>query len=167
MPTKANLPMFTRIHPLDVTLFFEDRPYMLGETINLRLELTATGDVEVREARVDLVREERWTEVFTMLVPVHRPMPGIRGAAPISIPMVPKQVTDRHRGTYVHSSIVFLRDTRLPPGTMRSYSASLEIRPEISLNAVEATERWRLVTALDVARARDITRKYTIKVTRA
>ena len=159
--------MFTRIHPLDVKLVFEDRPYMLGEAINLRLELTARGDVEVREGRVELVREERWTEVFTILVPVHRPMPGIRGASPNSIPMVPKRVTNRSRGTYVHSSAVFLRDTRLTSGTMRSYSASLEIRPEISLNALEATERWRLVTALDVARARDITRKYAIKVTRA
>ena len=159
--------MFTRIHSLDVKLVFEDRPYMLGEAINLRLELTARGDVEVREGRVELVREERWTEVFTILVPVHRPMPGMRWATPGSIPMFSKRVTNRRRGTYVHSSVVFLRDTRLPSGTKRSYSASLEIQPEISLNAVEATERWRLVTALDVARARDITRKYTIKLTRA
>ena len=62
--------MVSRLRPLDVNLVFEDRPYKLGETINLTMELTPRGDVEVREGRVDLMCEERWQEVSTVMVPV-------------------------------------------------------------------------------------------------
>ena len=152
----------SRLSPLDVKLFFEDRPYKLGETIDLTTELDARGDVDVREGRVDLLCEERWTEIYTVMVPVTLRSSGRRL---MTSPKVPKRVTKAHRETYVHSSIIFLQNTRLEATTRGSYRASLEIEPESPPNAAEATVRWRLVAAIDVARARDIKIRRAVKVT--
>ena len=154
----------SRLRPLDVKLIFEDRPYKLGETIDLTAELDARSDVEVREGRVDLVCEERWKEIYTVMVPVARPLSSERGAVYVP-PKVPKQVTKEFRETYVHSSVVFLQDTRLDSTTRGSYRASLEIEPEIPPHAAEATVRWKLVAAIDVTRARDIKTRRAVQVT--
>lgn len=97
----------SRIRPLDVKLIFEDRPYSLGETIELTTELDARGDVEVREGRVDLVCEERWREIYTIMVPAATRASQVGGTISIP-PKIPKQVNKEHRETYVHSSVVFL-----------------------------------------------------------
>ena len=52
--------MVFRLRPLDVILTFEDRSYKLGETISCDVELVAKADVEVREARIDLVCQVHW-----------------------------------------------------------------------------------------------------------
>ena len=46
--------MISLIRPLGVNLVFEDRPYSLGETVNVMVEVSARRDVEVREGRVEL-----------------------------------------------------------------------------------------------------------------
>ncbi|MCH9036204.1 MAG: hypothetical protein IH860_02650 [Chloroflexi bacterium] len=133
------------------------------------MELRAGRDVEVREGRVDLVCEERYTETYTIMV--HDPrtvraqyrMP--RGASLAPPPRIPKEVTKEHRETYVHSSAVFLQDTRLRSGATSRYNVRLEIQPEPPPHADRASLKWKLVTAVDVALARDITKKQTIKVT--
>ena len=92
---------FSRLRPLDVKLLFDDRPYMLGETIDVMLELSARGDIEVREARVDLVCEEYYVESFNVMVPdikTGRSGGGLYGGSTIAAgytptPMIPKQVT--------------------------------------------------------------------------
>lgn len=61
---------FSRIRPLDVKFLFDDLPYKLGETISVMLELSASNEIEVREARVDLVCEEHYTESYTVNVPI-------------------------------------------------------------------------------------------------
>ena len=162
----------SRIRPLDVKLIFEDRSYKLGETIDLVVELTPRGDVEVREGRVDLVCEEQWSENYTVMVAVQRsvaiPTMG-RGAPAVYLPTprVPKQVHKEHKETYTHSSVVFLQDTRLNSRTMDNYRAALEIQLDPPPHAGVATLRWRLVTTIDVARARDIKARYPVKVTLA
>ena len=58
------------------------RPYRLGETIKIMVELGANGDVEVREARVDLVCEENYLESYNVMVPdikIGRPVGGFLG----------------------------------------------------------------------------------------
>ena len=151
----------SRLRPLDLKLFFEDRPYKLGETIDITTELDARGDVEVREGRVDLVCEERWTEVYTVMVSGGRQP---RGAYQM-LPTVPKQVSKKHVETYVHSSVVFLQDTRLDSTTRGSYRARLEIEPESLPHAAEATVKWTLVATIDVARGRDIKTRRAVEVT--
>ena len=50
--------MVYKLKSLELGLDFEDRGYELGDTINVRVNLTPNGDVDVREARIDLVCEE-------------------------------------------------------------------------------------------------------------
>ena len=42
-------------------LAFEERSYALGDTVNVTVGLTPKMDVNVREARLELVWEGRWT----------------------------------------------------------------------------------------------------------
>ena len=150
---------------MDAELVFDDRPYELGEVVDLMVELRARGDVEVREGHVDLVCEMRWTQMYDVEVPAYRPMPSRRGSISESIPMVRRRGTEQRRENYVHKRVVFLQDTRLSSGTTQSYSARLEIPSELTPGEAEPIVRWRLVAAVDVARARDITKKQTIVVT--
>ena len=161
--------MITRIRPLDLNMAFEDCPYKLGETINVKVELRARGDVVVREGRVDLVCEERYPEVYTATVGgFHRP-PTTRGAfpvpTPVALPNVPKQVNKDHQETYIHSTAVFLQETPFGSGATGSYNAKLEIRPDPPPHAKQGTVKWTLVTAVDVAQARDVTKKRQLTVT--
>ncbi len=54
--------MVFKLKPLELSFDFEDRSYELGDTIDVRVNLTASGDVDVREARIDLVCEERFSQ---------------------------------------------------------------------------------------------------------
>ena len=157
--------MLNRLFPLGVKITFEDRPYGLGETVNISVELEPRRAQEVREGRIDLVCEERWTEVHTVRVQVNRPRVGsaIGGIEPTI--WVPKRVTESHRETYVHSSVVFLKDGRLQSGRVSRHNATLLILPNPPPNADKAALSWRLVTTVDVAGARDIKARRLVKVT--
>ena len=95
----------SRIRPLDVTLVCDDRQYKLGEAIDIVVELSARGDVEVREARVDLVCEEKYVETYNVMVPdikTGRSGGGLLGGTSIAVgytptPMIPKQVVKEHK----------------------------------------------------------------------
>lgn len=162
----------TRIRPLDVKLLFDDRPFKLGEAIDIVVELSARGDVEVREARVDLVCEEHYWDSYSVMVPdiqTGRSVGGFYGgmgtaAGYTPTPMIPKQVNKEIRETYVHSSVVFLTDTWLRPGVTDQYSIRLELGSEAPPHASTATIRWRLEMAADVARARDVKTRHKVKV---
>ncbi len=157
--------MISRIRPLNLNVTFEDRPYKLGETVNLVVELDARGDAEVREGRVDLVCEERYTEVYVRQFPATHGLAGRGSMGPsVRIPGYSKQVTERHRDTYVHSSVTFLKDTRLQSGTPAVFNVKLEIQLDPPPHATKGTVKWELVTSVDVAKARDVTKKHAIKV---
>ena len=161
--------MLSRLFPLGVKVSFEDRVYKLGETIDLTVELSPKRDMEVREGRVDLVCEEHWTEFSTVMVPVSRASRGeaasASGGRVLPEARIPKQVHEEHRESYVHSSVVFLEDTRLASGRTGSHNARLEIQPEPPPHALDGKVRWRLVTTTDVAGARDIKARRLVKVT--
>ena len=160
--------VITRIRPLDVKLLFDDRPYSLGEKIDVMVELSARGDVEVREARVDLMWEERYVESYTVMA---SDLANIKtqaragGGVYIPPPLIPKRVNKDVRETYVHSSVVFLTDTWLRAGATDRYNARVEIEPESPTHASIATIRWSLVMVVDVARARDIKKRQKVRVT--
>ena len=87
--------MVLRLRPLDVTLTFEDRMYKLGETISCQVELVAKADVDVREARIDLVCQVHWAESYTVMVPAVRGHPVVgqwsdRPAVFMCLPMFQK-----------------------------------------------------------------------------
>ena len=164
--------MVTRLFPLNVKVSVEDRSYRLGETINLTVELSPRRDMEVREARVDLVCEESWTESFSVMVPDRRAQraqaqlfrTSLVGTPP-PVPTIPKRVTKAHRESFVHSSGVFLENAQLRSGVAASYNLRLDIDTEPPPHADKATLSWRLKTTVDVAGARDITARRLLKVT--
>ncbi len=156
--------MVTRLRPVDMKLAYEDRPFKLGEKVDLVVELLPNRDVEVREGRVDLVCEERYTEVYTVMVTPRRSRPVISPAGVILPPRIPKQVTKEHRETYIHSSVLFLTDTRLRSGMPNRYTVTLEIESEPPPHTAQGTVKWSLVAALDVAHARDIKARRAVKV---
>ena len=51
--------MVYKFKPLELSLDFEDRDYELGDTVDVQVDLVPNGDVHVREARIDLVCEQR------------------------------------------------------------------------------------------------------------
>ena len=55
--------MVSRLFPLGINIAFEQRPYKLGETIHVTVELVPRRDIRVREVRVDLVCETRRIKV--------------------------------------------------------------------------------------------------------
>ena len=153
--------MVSRLFPVAIIFAFERRPYTLGETINLTVELVPRRDIEVREARVDLVCEVRYTEVTTVLVP---PLPSQRPRLPARTSTgVHKRVSQTYRDVYVQGSAVFLRDERLLWGRTSTYNVGLEISAERPPRKSDST-RWRLVTTVDVVGARRITARRTVNI---
>ena len=131
--------------------------------MDLTVELRINGDAEVKEARVDPVCEERWSETLTMLVPDIGPIGMARGASPPTPPLIRKQVNKRRQETYVHSSAVFLGDAKLRAGPV-NHSVALKIGDTPLRQPTDGMARWRLVARVDVVRARDVTARQPIQV---
>ena len=160
--------MVTRLRPLSIKLAFDKRPYQLGETIDVSVDLSAKGDIDVREGRVDLTCDLRYTEATTVMV---RPRGGGgRGGAVIASPAVAKQVTAEHEETHTQGSVVFLQDTQLLSGRTSAYTVRLEIPKELPANVAgsstrgRATLKWSVVASVDVAQARDVTASRAVNV---
>ena len=153
--------MVSILFPMGVIFAFERRSYKLGETINLVIELVPRRDIEVREARVDLVRYKRYTEVTTLLVP---PLPSrIPRGTNLRSMAESRYVGETHTDTDVHSSIVVVRNGRLSSGEATAYNVGLEIPPERPTHNSGRT-RWRLVATVDIVGARNVTARRLVKV---
>ena len=159
--------MFSRLRPLNVRLVFRDRVYRLGETISIVIELDARCDVVIREARVDLVCDQRWTDVSTVMVPETAGFAGTEFREPTwstANLRVPRQVTREHRESYVPCSAQFIDDARFDSGTTGSFGIKLEIPAELPPHAGKANMTWGLVAAVDVVRARDVSTWQAVNV---
>ncbi len=99
--------MVFKRHPLEMKLEFEDRAYDLGDTIDIQVNLSPNGDVDVREARVDLVCKQRYTRWSQPTVYVS----SSRGMGPIL--SASAGAADARIESFVHSSASFLEGTRL------------------------------------------------------
>ena len=153
--------MVSILFPMGIIITFEHRPYKLGETINLTVELVPRRDIEVREARVDLVRYTRYTELTTVLVP---PLPSRTPRLPATMSTaVHKRVSETYKESYLQGSAVFLQGGRLTSGRTSTYNVGLEIKPGRPTRQSDDT-RWRLVTTVDVAGARSVTARRTVNV---
>ena len=160
--------MVSRLLPLRADIQFEKGLYELGETVDLIVELTPRGDVEVRKGRVDLVCEVRYEQRYTVMARVSGLTSPHYGAVPpqgVSDEAKPRQFIEEHKKTYIRSSVVFLKKGQLRSGTVERYSTRLKIPPKPPPHARSATFlRWQIVAAIDIAQARDITKRRTIKV---
>ena len=112
--------MISRLRPLELTTSFQERTYRLGETIDLAIKLTPRIDCEIREGRVDLVVEERWTErsMMTYEKPILQTSGGARGGVTmqqIGTETVTKEIVRNTR----KSTRTAARRSWKPPGSMR------------------------------------------------
>ena len=155
--------MVSRFRPVEIEIDFEDRAYGLGETIELEVTLVPGRDVDVRLGRVDLVCEVRYTESFTVEVP----LPGYQGSG-YAVSSVSRQQNKKHEDTYVHGSVAFLTDTHLQSGRVHTYNSMLEISPEppphTGPQQEEAKVKWTLAATVDVVQGRDPKARRPVRV---
>ena len=163
--------MVHRLDPLDLGLDFNDRSYRLGETIDVRVEVTAKGRIAIRKAGVELVCDQKFAETYTVSGPGL--YSNTAGTAPR--PDISSQVGDERIESYVHSKKAFLSDLTLESGESRSLDVRLPIDPSPPrrLDDARALEDdaarswsfgWRLVVSVDVAGGRDAKLERDIKV---
>ena len=147
---------------MGINIAFARRPYKLGETIHLTVELVPRRDIRVREVRVDLVCEIRRIEVPNVLVP---PLASHSPGLPVilQVSLAPKRVSETYSDAYVQGSAVFLQGGRLLSGRTSRHNVGLKIQPELPTRQPNGT-RWRLVTTVDVVGARHITARRTVNV---
>ncbi|MDE2860876.1 MAG: hypothetical protein OYI31_08500 [Chloroflexota bacterium] len=153
--------------PVDVEVVFDERSYGLGDSIGVKVKLSARRDVEVREARLDLVCEEEFAESYTVSVPSGPPTDygspwgqfGVYRA-----PKVPKKVDRDAKESYVHSSALFLENAALGSGSVQQFSFDMHIGTEPPPRASVGKSRWWLEAVLDLARARDVRMRQSVKV---
>ena len=156
---------------------FDDRPYKLGETVDLTVELDPVGEVRVRRGILELVLEERLTELKMGRQMGVGGASALQGGAPVRttdyVPM--QQSTSTKSETRVHSSTEFLGESTLTPDGSNTYRTSLRIQPTPPKRLDEARERekdskssvsfhWTLVARLDVVRGRDLKTERPITV---
>ena len=169
--------MVYRLKPLEMSFEFENREYDLGDTIDIQVNLTPDGDIGVREARVNLVCEELYSRNKRGIVIPAGGSGLIQGGNTFkSTDYVPASSwVDQRTESYVHSSIVFLKDVTLPSGKPSSHSARLQIQPQPPTHLDEARElqrdaeaswtfKWRLVASVNVVRGRDQKRQRKVKM---
>ena len=170
--------MVYRLRPLQLEMDCGAGPYKLGDRIDLTVNLTPNADVDVREARVDLVCEQLYARSESSIQIGMGGSAAIQGGNPLTMTdYIPasldvKQVTE----SYVHSSVVFLKDARLSSGRTSTHPVRLGIERAAPRRLDEARElerdatsswtfKWRVVASVNVVRGRDPRRQRTVKVT--
>ena len=158
--------VLNRLYPLSVKLAFDDRPYRLGETIRVQVELAARRDVVVREARVDLVCEEDFVLSYTVMSPGRPSTSSHRnpGEGFVSPPMLRQRVKKEERESYVHSSAPLLDNATLQGDTSVQLAADLYINTQAPPRVSVARIEWRLEGVVDVVMARDVRVRYVVQV---
>ncbi len=156
----------SRLYPLDMNLTFDDRPYSLGETIRVLVELAPRRDVVVREARVDLVCEEDFVMSYTIMSPGRPSLSSHRtpGEVYVSPPLLRQRVKKEEREAYVHSSVPLLGETTLQRDTAVQYEVDLFINTQSPPRVSVARIEWRLEGFVDVVMARDTRARYGVQV---
>ena len=156
----------SRLYPLDMNLAFDDRPYSLGETIRVLVELAPRRDVVVREARVDLVCEEDFVMSYTIMSPGRPSLSSHRtpGEVYVSPPLLRQRVKKEEREAYVHSSVPLLGETTLQRDTAVQYEVDLFINTQSPPRVSVAKIEWRLEGFVDVVMARDTRARYGVQV---
>ena len=160
--------MVYKFKPLELTFEFEQRWYDLGETIDIQLNLKPNGEVDIREARVDLICEEIHTRNQSGI------SMGSGGASSIaggsfarSNDYVPTTTSvNQTKESYVHSSVVFLKDKTLNNNDLIVHTAKLKIEQQLPPHFEDAkalvrnseeswTFKWKLVASVNIVRGRD------------
>ena len=155
--------MVSRFRPLDAEVAFEERSYALGDTVDVTVGLTPKSDVNVREARLELVWEGRWTSSsFVAAEATHSTRHFAQAGAAFGAPATSTRGTKVRRERYVHSNVVFLSDLGLKEGVRATHRVGLHLQPQLPRQVTGASKRdraqttWSLVLTVDIVGARDV-----------
>ena len=162
--------MISRLNPVRINIEFSEKTYRLGDTVSLRVDITADTDVTVRKARIGMECQTRYTKRRLGLSKkdaVNRGGPDmiLLGAAPR---MITESVEVEQSDTY--DGPAFLTNQRLQAGSHHSSGIQLELPPELGRNGASAQSMtrpifsWRVVVTADVRLARDVTESAPIDI---
>ncbi len=162
--------MVSRLNPVRINISFPRKTYRLGDAVDMRVDITADTDVTVREARIGMECQIRYTERRSGISrrdAINRGSVGaiIPGTAP---QMITESVEVELSDTYPAQT--FLTDRRLQAGRLHSGAVRLEIPSELGRNAKYARSMarpvfwWRVVVTADISLARDVTESRQIDV---
>ena len=157
--------MISRLRPIDVSVSFDDRDYKLGESIDATIDMKPNRDCLVREGRVDIVLEERWTEEYTFSD--EQPIISATadsGAGQAGTETITKEVKKKHRETSIYGMVTFLQDEELTSGREVTRKVRVNIKPDRPAHAREGATSWWLQTVIDVAGARDVKPRHKVKI---
>ena len=135
---------------MKVAFRFKDRIYNFGESITLIVDIESRRDVVVREARIELLCDERHVESYAG-VEILEPPAGLisprRKGPPVMV--VPRRHVTETRNMYVHSATVFIEDKQMEQKTRFQRKVYLEIERKPLSGIADSDVRWTLVTKID------------------
>ncbi len=160
--------MVSRLNPVEIRISFPNKTYRLGDTVSLRVDMTADIDVTVREARISIECDIRYTE---MRLGISRGDAVNRGPAVIP-DTAPRTITESVEVELsdTYPAQTFLTHQRLQVGRMNSAAVRFQIPSELARNGAYAQSMarpafsWRVVVTADISLARDVTESKPIEV---
>ena len=161
--------MLHRMLPLELSLEFESRPYTLGETIEVVVEMQPSADIQVRSGRLDLVCEEHYTQRGVSFVPDFYATDRV-------ISGQTSHVAQERKEQFAHSTVQFMEETRLTGGATATRRVSLFVETTLPPHFEESlalerdassawTFNWTLLATVDVAMGRDAQVEREVKIT--
>ena len=158
--------MVSRLNPVRINISFPKKTYGLGDTVSVRVDMTADTDVTVREARIGIECQVRYTEMRSGSTRRRGATDeGFLGARPQTITTsIEVETSDTHHGP------AFLTNRRLQAGRANNSDVRLQIPSKLGRNGAyaQSTARpafsWRVVVTGDVSLARDVTESRPIDI---
>ena len=170
--------MVYKLDPLEVTLEFKRRQYLLGDSVDATITLAPSSDIVIRGASLSLVVEGRRTQVRTQKTMGPGGARDLQGrnrhTTTDHIPM--QQTIEEEPYTEVCYSETFLDSTSMREGSPSRHRVALEVGPSLPRPTLEARElqhdsnsslsleRWWIEVKVDVARGRDATVRHKIDI---
>ena len=149
--------------PLRIRMDFENRPYALGDSIEVMVELDPRRDLEVIEGRVDLVSQQRYTMTHIRQVSIGRPSGMLKQGPPSQITH-PKREIHEYTEEYQHSSFEFARSAPLRAKVKTEY----RIRLKIDLKPpphTQGTLTWSLTATCELGDEESVSESRSVTVT--
>ena len=162
--------MMFRLNPVRINISFPKKTYSLGDTVDVRVDMTADTDVTVRKARIGMECQIRYTK---RRLGISRRDALTRGwPDAILLGTAPQMITEsvEVEQSDIYDGPAFLTNQRLRAG--RHHGSSIRLKLPSGLgrdgayaqNTARPTFSWRVVVTADVSLARDVTESRRIDI---
>lgn len=158
--------MISRLNPLSINIAFPRKTYYPGDIVSLIIDLTSRANVTIREARISLECQMRYSEVRSGISgtdAINRRNAGTDGMLGRPPQMVTRSVEVETSGTFDEQT--FLTNLRLERYHRNSSAVALKVPAKLG-GKTKAAQRgpWRIVVTADVSLARDVTESRRIGI---